>query len=76
MYILGALFIYLRANLQTPEIGPESEIILDLVEVKDLKAPGSMIQGSLRALAKSVHIRGPNSDLSGPTFRLQGQNWP
>ena len=38
MYILGALFIYLRAHLQTPEIGPESEIILDLVEVKDLKA--------------------------------------
>ena len=33
-----------------------------------------MIQGSLRALAKSVHIRGPNSDLSGPTFRLQGQS--
>ena len=35
-----------------------------------------MIRESLRALAKSVHIRGPNSDLSGPNFRLQGKNWP
>ena len=40
------------------------------VKSQGFENPGSLILGSARALAKSVHNRGPTSDLSGPAFTL------